>query len=127
MKTLYLIESNNKLKIGIASDLNKRLRQYKTHNPDFKILDIREGTYSDEYFLHKIFEKYMIEDTEWMVYDQKIIDTYKNIKLNHREPVSQSKSKKRKAHVKKIIETRKMYKETNTIIISANGTKKLYR
>lgn len=69
----------------------------------------------------------MIGDTEWMLYDQKIIDIFKNIKLNHKEPISKTNSKKRKAHVKEIVKKRKLYKETNTIIISANGHKKLYR
>ena len=126
MKTLYLIKSNNYLKIGIAKDINNRLKKYKTHNPDFKVLYTREGTYSDEYFLHKILDKYKINDTEWMVYDEHIIEIFKTIKLNHEDSVSKSNSKKRIKHVQKIIKDRKKLKEANTIHITKNGIRKTY-
>lgn len=126
METLYLIKSNNYLKIGIAKNIDNRLKQYKTHNPDFEIICTRDGTYSDEYFLHKILEKYKINDTEWMIYDEKIINIFKNIKLNHKKSVSKDKSKKRKKHVKEIIKKKKVYKETKTIRITKNGVIKTY-
>ena len=35
---------------------------YRTHNPDIKILDTREGTYSDESYLHKKLKRYAIDE-----------------------------------------------------------------
>ncbi len=53
---LYLIKSNNYLKIGFCKNLENRLKQYNTHNPDYTVIAVRDGTASDEYFLHKLFE-----------------------------------------------------------------------
>ncbi len=69
----------------------------------------------------------MINNTEWMVYDDVIIDTFKNIKLNHKKSISKSRSRRRKKHVEEIIKRRKVYKETHTIIINSNGTRTSYR
>ena len=128
MGTLYLIQSNDYIKIGYTVNLEKRLKQYNTHNPEYKILYVREGTASDEYFLHKIFEKYLINDTEWMQYNEYIINTFKTIKLNHKESIKNSKkNNKRKNHVKQIIKQRKAWKESNTIHIVNGNIHKLYR
>lgn len=126
MMTLYLIQTGNYLKIGLTSNLTKRLKQYKTHNPDVRLLDIREGTYADEYFLHKLFEKYLINDSEWMVYKECIISTFKTIKLNHKETISKTKSKKRMDHVKEVIKKRKQWKEANTVFITKNRVRHTY-
>lgn len=127
MGILYLIQSGNYLKIGHSNNFTTRIKAYSTHNPNYKILYTREGTSSDEYFLHKILEKYLINDTEWMKYDETIINTFNNIHLNHRQPISKDKSrksKKRKKHVQEIIKRRKILKEANTIFISKNGIKR---
>ena len=34
LKTLYLMKSDDYLKIGITDNLDKRLKQYRTHNPN---------------------------------------------------------------------------------------------
>lgn len=51
---LYLIKSNKFLKIGYTSNIDNRIKQYKTHNPDIKILSIIEGTREDEKKLHEL-------------------------------------------------------------------------
>ena len=127
--SLYLIKSGKYLKIGYTNNLDSRLKSYQTHNPNYQLLFIREGTQSDEYFLHKIFEKYRINNTEWMVYKEDIINTFKTIKLNHRPSVKNDKkraSKKRKKHVQEIIKRRKQFKEAKTIIINKYGQKTTY-
>ena len=61
---LYLIQSSNFLKIGYTSNLENRKKDYKTHNPDFKILATRKGTKKDESYLHKLLHKYKVNKTE---------------------------------------------------------------
>ncbi len=61
-----------------------------------------------------------------MTFNESIIETFKTIHLNHKEPVSKSNSKKRNRHVKDIIKRRKTYKDANTIIITKSGVRKTY-
>lgn len=114
---LYLIKSGEHLKIGYTINLKKRIKQYLTHNPSITVLYTREGTASDEYFLHKILSKYLVGDTEWMRYDKEIIDTFNSIKLNHKESIKRivindlnrkdkimlKRSLKRRENIKRII------------------------
>lgn len=62
-----------------------------------------------------------------MSYNNHIITTFQTIKLNHKESVMKSKSRKREKHVKEIIKQRKIWKETKTIHIINGNTHKLYR
>nr|DAE68090.1 MAG TPA: hypothetical protein [Caudoviricetes sp.] len=128
---LYLIKSGEHLKIGYTINLKKRIKQYLTHNPSITVLYTREGTASDEYFLHKILSKYLVGDTEWMRYDKEIIDTFNSIKLNHKESIKKDSNKrskqKRQDNVKKIIEKKRKYKENNTIFIDRFGNKKHFK
>lgn len=80
---LYLIQSGNYLKIGITKDIVARLQEYQTHNPDIKVIAIREGLRSDELLLHHTLKDYLIGSSEWMTYSQEIIDTFNNITLPH--------------------------------------------
>ena len=50
-----------RLKIGYTKDLNSRLESYFTSNPDCILLQTREGDTSVETYLHKKFEKYVIQ------------------------------------------------------------------
>lgn len=65
---LYFIKSQNFLKIGYSQDMEsykKRLKSYRTHNPDFVVLDtVENGTLKDENTLHKLLEDYQYY-TEW--------------------------------------------------------------
>lgn len=83
MQTLYLIQSGNYLKIGITNNIPARIREYQTHNPDFNIIAVRDGTRYDELFLHRLLKKYLVNKSEWMCFSQEIITTFKNIDLPH--------------------------------------------
>lgn len=128
---LYLIKSGEYLKIGYTINLKKRIKQYLTHNPSISLLYTREGTTSDEYFLHKILSKYLIGDTEWMRYDEKIIDIFNSIKLNHKESIKNDSNKRskqrRQRNIKEIIKKKWKYKENNTIFIDKFGNKKHFK
>lgn len=78
---LYLIKSNKFLKIGYTSNIDNRIKQYKTHNPDIKILSIIEGTREDEKKLHELCKEWKY-DSEWFYYSPKIIELFSNNILN---------------------------------------------
>lgn len=102
--TLYLIQSGDYLKIGYSKNLSERLTSYKTHNPNFKLLDTREGTFADESFLHKKLKKYLVKEySEWMFYNVEVINIFKTIKLRH---LTKLKGEKRDKIVSKIIKER---------------------
>ena len=61
---LYLIKSSTYLKIGYTYNIEKRMNQYATHNPDFILLDTAEGSLRDEENLHAILKPYWIKN-EW--------------------------------------------------------------
>lgn len=61
---LYFIKSNGFVKIGYAKNIDKRMKQYYTHNPDFQLLDSIDGELQEEKFLHKILKNYQFR-TEW--------------------------------------------------------------
>jgi hypothetical protein len=41
---IYLLKSNNYYKVGYADNVESRLNAYKTHNPDFELIGVRQGT-----------------------------------------------------------------------------------
>lgn len=79
---LYCITSNGSIKIGYTEDLrtfSKRLQLYRTHNPNFSIVGIIEGTRKDEQEWHK---KLKIVDTEWASnVDSSILEYFKSNSL----------------------------------------------
>lgn len=109
---LYLIQSGEYLKIGFTKNLQERIKSYNTHNPNYKLLETRDGTYADESYLHKKLKKFSINrNSEWMYYDNIIIKTFKTSSLPHLKPL---KGDRREKIVKKIIKERyeeKWYKE----------------
>jgi hypothetical protein len=48
------IKSGKFLKIGFTSNIENRIKQYKTHNPDVLVLSMMEGTREDEKRLHTL-------------------------------------------------------------------------
>ena len=66
---LYLIESGIYAKIGYTSDnktLEKRLSSYQTHNPQFRLVDITDGTREDEQRLQALYKMYSVDgNREW--------------------------------------------------------------
>ena len=68
-----------RLKIGYTDNLENRLKAYLTTNPDFILLQTREGDTTIESYLHKKFEKYRYKDSkEWFYYNQEIIDHFQD-------------------------------------------------
>ena len=86
---IYLLKSGKFLKIGFTSNIENRIKQYKTHNPDILVLSMMEGTREDEKKLHTLCKQWKY-DTEWFYYNPKIIDLFlesnPNNKVIVREP-----------------------------------------
>lgn len=78
---LYLISSKNYLKIGYSDDIQSRILCYKTHNPNCKLLATRQGSRISENYFHILLSKYKINKTEWMTYDNFIIESFSNLSL----------------------------------------------
>lgn len=75
---IYLIESPNYYKIGYTDNVERRLKQYKTHCLEINLLDFKEGTSTDETNLHKACSEFKVEN-EWFRKDPEILkiwDTY---------------------------------------------------
>lgn len=81
---IYLIESTQYYKIGFTKNINKRMKSYSTHNPDYILIDSMDGTKNEELFLHNLcknfhykLEWYHKNDTIlhiWNYYKNKIYD-----------------------------------------------------
>ena len=77
---LYLIKSNNWLKIGFTNNLDDRLKHYNTDNPEHELISNREGDRKDESYLHSLFKSCEIKG-EWMEYNNFIIELFNKIML----------------------------------------------
>lgn len=58
------MQSNNKVKIGYSEDCIKRLKTFKTGNPDIVLVDTKPGNRYDEATLHKLCKEWHITN-EW--------------------------------------------------------------
>jgi len=72
---LYLIECGDYYKIGYASDIDRRLKQYNTHNPDYIVLDIKDGDTKDEALLHRKCKEFRIKG-EWFEKCADVLDAW---------------------------------------------------
>tara|TARA_R100000278_G_scaffold40193_3_gene35434 strand:+ start:11309 stop:11749 length:441 start_codon:yes stop_codon:yes gene_type:complete len=63
---IYILKGENSYKIGYTTNFNKRIKNYKTHNPNIKTLCVIESSNSFELesYLHNRFENKNI-DGEW--------------------------------------------------------------
>lgn len=71
---LYFIESGIYAKIGYTENdttLRKRIEQYQTNNPSFRLIDTTEGTREDEKRLQSLYKDYS-DTTEWS-YAKKLV------------------------------------------------------
>ena len=65
---LYLIKSNSAIKIGNSNNIKTRMREYKTHNPDFELLDIADGSEIEEKTLHSKLKDFKYKNSkEWFI------------------------------------------------------------
>lgn len=79
---LYLIQSYTKdgpiLKVGYASNIDNRMSAYKTHNPGYELLGIREGDEELENAFHRYFFLYTYKNySEWFIYEPELIRVFK--------------------------------------------------
>lgn len=119
---LYLIQSSDFLKIGYTSNLEQRIKKYKTHNPDFKIIATRKGNKKDEIYLHRLLHKYRVDKTEWFSYSTFIIKVFREyapykldqeyaknlITPKHINKLLESNDKKRLDRLKDLISLKKL-------------------
>jgi len=63
----YILKSDNKYKFGYSSNFNKRLKVYKTHNVNIKVLNILKAKNCFELEANMIYKynKNRILNTEW--------------------------------------------------------------
>lgn len=74
---IYLIESNDKLKIGYAKNAEQRFKTYRTHNIDAQLLAYKTGIRKDEKLLHELCKEYQYEG-EWFYNNDFVKDTFNN-------------------------------------------------
>ena len=76
---LYLIKSQNYIKIGFTDNLKKRLSEYNIHNPDYSLLDTCTGNQDDEHLIHKLLKNYKHRN-EWFHYNDYVIKIWNECK-----------------------------------------------
>lgn len=65
---LYLVKSHLAIKIGSTNNIKVRMKEYKTHNPDFELIDIAEGTEVEEKILHSKLKHLRYKNSrEWFI------------------------------------------------------------
>lgn len=69
---VYIIRSNEFVKIGHSGNLCSRLENLKSSNPiEMEIIALFIGHYKEEQMLHKVFEKHFLRN-EWFRYCDEI-------------------------------------------------------
>lgn len=87
MKFIYLIKSNingdDLYKIGITQNINKRLKQLRTANPDLTLLDSFETKHGNkiESTLHNLYKNKRI-DGEWFLLEELDVISFDEICSN---------------------------------------------
>lgn len=79
---LYLIKSENYIKIGYSENLEKRLQSYNTHNPNYQLIDTIEGDEDLEKTIHRLCKEFKFKN-EWFHLNQFIIDVWNNLKTSN--------------------------------------------
>lgn len=80
---VYLLLSDNLVKIGWASDLDARMKQY---SPGARILAVMPGTKKDETRLHRKFSDLKANRREWFTYHPRLMEEAERIVKEHGEP-----------------------------------------
>ena len=62
---IYVIKSGKNTKIGYTKNIDKRIKSFKTHNPNFQLISIYDGGRELEKDLHKGLSPFRIKGTEW--------------------------------------------------------------
>jgi|SRR5688572_18261913 len=72
----YIIKSCNLYKIGKTEDLENRINQYNTHNPEFEIIKTIKGDYEQD--LHNHFKDKWVK-CEWFNLNNEDIESIDNL------------------------------------------------
>lgn len=76
---LYLVKSYSAIKIGSTNNIKTRMRDYKTHNPDFELLDIADGTEIEEKILHSKLKDFKYKNSkEWFIDCEEVRNEWNN-------------------------------------------------
>ena len=62
--------------VNSANGLGNRLAQYYTDNPNYKLLDAREGTIEDEKRFHQLYKEYSLNNSEWCINKRLVYDLW---------------------------------------------------
>ena len=97
---LYLIHqtNTNAYKIGYTKDIYSRMTAYRTHNPYFKLIGIKEGTPKDELNYHTKLNEYRINQCEWFEFTEEFLEEI--VKEFDTKNLEQYLSQHRKLHTK---------------------------
>jgi len=87
---IYLMCDQNYIKIGYAIDPNKRLKSFKTGNPNIQLLKIKPGGHIDETRLHKICKQYHY-NREWFINCPEVIEEFNKYNSFSEEDLQQLK------------------------------------
>ena len=80
---LYLLKSNNSLKIGTTNNLKNRLLTYKTHNPDVELIDVCEGDFEEELEIHFLLKNYRYKKRkEWFIECKEVYSIWDKFKID---------------------------------------------
>jgi hypothetical protein len=82
--TVYFLQIGGHIKIGWASDLSKRMRQYP---PNALLLAAHPGTRKDELRLHKMFAVHRSHGREWYPLVPVILDHIKRVVAKYGSPL----------------------------------------
>jgi hypothetical protein len=97
---IYLVKSNDKLKIGYTSNFAERIKGYKSHNPDIEIIN------------------YKIGSREWYLYSEYIIDVFEKYVPNEKSlKVENIKLKEKILQLTSYKKVEKLEKSTSRIIL----------
>lgn len=74
---IYVIKSTDYIKVGYSQDeetLERRINSYNTHNPEYIILNVYEGSKNNEHDLHVLLSEYKYKN-EWFLYNGNVLTT----------------------------------------------------
>lgn len=85
---LYLLKNNNYYKVGFTKTketLLKRMNTYKIHNPEFILLGVKSGDYTEENYYHKLLN--CDKKSEWIYIEnhdiiKQLYDDFTQLKNN---------------------------------------------
>jgi hypothetical protein len=114
---IYLVKSNDKLKIGYTSNFAERIKGYKSHNPDIEIINYKIGSREDEKILHDTLKELIIVG-EWYLYSEYIIDVFEKYVPNEKSlKVENIKLKEKILQLTSYKKVEKLEKSTSRIIL----------